>query len=204
MNHIHSNARYYCLAYKTQADGSRELDEITRAEWKQIVSQNKGKTGEERRYFTEEFNEEDDGGCWFICEVSHEEYRAWNAAYKKHTRSEEVREEKYQVVSFDAPAYQDDNGETILNSEMIADPNADTARDGEWLVKSAQFRHGIENWREWGPELLAYHEAGMGRSCTTVLAEEHDCCAESVRYRKRAFRAESLSLCKRYGIGNFD
>ena len=204
MNHINSNARYYCLAYKPQPDGSRELMEITKAEWKQIVAQNKGKAGDDRRYFTEEYNAGDDGGYWFVCEVSHEEYREWDAAYKKHTRSETVRKAKYQVISLDAPAYQDENGETLLTSEIVADPNTDTACDGEWLVKSAQFRQGIEDWRDWGPEMLAYHEAGMGRSCTGILADEYDCCEENIRYRKRAFRAKSRELCKEYGIGNFD
>ena len=194
MNHVKTNTRYYCLAYKTLPDGSRELAEISRTEWKRIICQNKGKTKEDRRYFTEEFIKDNSGysgSYWFICETTHEEYRVWNAAYKKHTRSEGACEAMYQVISFDAPAYEDDNGDTILTSEMIADPHADTARDGEWLIKSAQFRQGIEDWREWGTEFLAYHEAGMRRSCTKILAEEHDCCEECIRYRKRAFRSHS-------------
>ena len=205
MNHRIHKGRYYCLAFETQADGSTQLVEITKAEWLEIRKQNVGKTGDERRYFTEEFNPGYDENYWFICEATHEDYNAWKAASMKEDRSEEACVKNgYQVISLDAPAYRDDDGDDSLVSDIIADPKADTARDGEWLVKSERFRQSIAEWREWGMEMLSYHEVGMRRSCTTILAEEHHLCDEGVRYRKRLFRAASKALCKEYGIGDFD
>ena len=204
MNIQTGKTKYYYLAYEPQADGSRELVQITRSRWHEILRENKGKTGHARRYFTREYNAGYDVDYWMICEVSWEDYQEWDADRHLRRRSEKVRVGRYRVISLDAPAYQEDDGEALLYGDIIADPNADTARDGEWLAKVERFRQGIADWRDWGAEMLAYHEADMRRSCTKILAEKSHRCEESIRYRKREFRAEAKNLCKRHGIGDFD
>ena len=203
MNKKRVKTEYYYLAYKTQADGSVELDPISRDEWRAILRQNRGKKGNDRRYFTREFNAGYDRNYWLVCEVSWEEYREWDALRQADKRNRKFLARNFQTVSLDAPAYQDDE-DSLLYRDIIADPNADTERDGEWLAKWNSLRAGLAAWKEWGPEMLDYYHAGMGRSCTMILAKEHGRSPEDIRYRKRTFREVVRTLCKQNGIGNFD
>lgn len=200
MNTDNVNVKSYYLAYEPQPDGRMDLTPITPARWHEILAGNRGKHGKDRRYFIQELHSGCSGSYWFVCEVSWEEYREWDALRHLNKRRDDKHRRDF---SLDAFCFQDDNGSLISAKETIVDPNADTERDGDWLVKLAQLRHDLAEWKEWGPEMLDYYQAEVGRDCTGSLAKEHDCSDECIRYRKRLFRAKVRELCVKYGIGNF-
>lgn len=203
MNNNFGKVQYIRLAYQPQDDGSKELTVVSYNVWKDIIDKNKGKTGYERRYFTKEYHHDGNHTYCLLCEVSWEEYREWDAQNKASKRNEN-NAEPYSFLSLDAPVYHDDNGDSLLNGDIIAAPHVSVEDDGEWNILLDGLRKELAAWKPWAEELLYYYWVGMGRKCTPILARKYNLTEADIRYRKRLFKNRVKAYCAKNGIAILD
>lgn len=189
----------YCLVNQVQDDGTLLLTEVPYKTYIKIQQANKGLTGKDRRYFTDEYFEDFDILYHRICEVTWEEYREWDAERHRISRHEQKWEERdYQFVSLYDHVCGDEDAATY--EETIPNPNVDTDRDGMMAAELDLLRQDLAAWKPWAVDMLDYYLAGQGRYCTPVLARKYQRSERDVRYWKIRFKAHVKAYCIARGV----
>ena len=197
-NHIRKWVNY-CLVNQVQSDGSVCLTEVPYKTFCEIKRENRGMTGKDRRYFTEEYYRDFDTMYHLICEVSHAEYREWNAVRLRISRHERKWEElDYQFVSLYDPVFGDED--SLTYEETVLNESANTDRDGIMAAELDLLRQDLAAWKPWAVDMLDCYLADQGRYCTRDLARKYHRSESDVRYWKRCFKAHVKAYCIAKGI----
>ena len=188
-----------CYVNQVQNDGTLLLTEVSYKTCIQIQQANRGFTGEDRRYFTDEYFEDFDTLYHRILEVTWEEYREWDAARQRTKRHERKWEETdYQFVSFYDSVCGDEDALTY--EETLPNQSADTDRDGMMSAELDLLRQDLMVWKPWAGEMLDFYLAGQGRYCTGYFVRKYGRSERDVRYWKRNFKAHVKAYCIARGL----
>lgn len=171
------------LAYTEQPDGSVNLDQVSRDQWRQIVRKNPSLPPEKRRYFiTDCFRDVGVLDCMVI-ETSQEEYRRWNRERMAAKRNRECGK-KVQVFPLDA--YLRDKQSDISFQDVMLTEDSEEEKILDQL-RMEELQRTLAGWRIWGPYLLKLYLMGEKRNCIAALVKKYKVSPQTARKYKRQF-----------------
>ena len=177
---------YTCLVYREQEDGSKKLVNVPVQAWYEQTQEDKGLSGDKRRYYTVDYCERDDNSLdYLIVEVDRNAHRAWNAANMRHIRNHVIPAKSYQMVSLDAPV--PGNVDNLAFADIIPDVRENTQSDCEISVFLTDLRQDLQTWKPWAMKMLDLCQCGGFDTPSRLLVEQFGISARQVRTYKAQF-----------------
>ena len=171
------------LAYTEQPDGSVNLDQVSRDQWRQIVQKNPALPPEKRRYFiTDCFQDIGLLDCMVI-ETTWDEYRKWNRERMAAKRNRECGK-KVQIFPLDANI-RDQQSDLSFYDVMLTEGDEEEKILNRLRIE--ELRRALADWRIWGPYLLELYLMGEKRDCVPALVWKYKVSPQTARKYKRQF-----------------